>query len=526
MRKSSLLLGCALAAGLTSALADDAAAQEFSYKGYVMSDVRLTIPSVDMPSEVNGKKYEEVRFWRTDNTVKFTGGFSWDKVDVVADLSIVFSGRSDVYELETLRTRNTVDPYYFESDALYIRLSDFIFDGLDIKVGRQVIDWGSADRFNPTSVINGLDLEDYQDFGHRIPNEMINIVFAPDWEVESEDGDTPVFSEFQFQVVWVPTFRSNMVPESSEYVFGGPDQFRRFAKSQFLNNLVDLQEKFQEYNGTILYHVVVDEPSDSIENSQVGVRLGFSLLGVDLDFYAYRGYDHNMQPSTVKVEAVSTDPNVSNAIDQHIHKVGGSKGDRQALLDLMESFGTNGISTLTANTDVSVAYPRVWVAGFDFATSLDFAGGIGLWGELAFTFHDDVVIDLDINGHDFHDVQNEKGFFVKAVVGIDNSFTKWFYMNMQYIYGFVDEFGSNDLEHYLMWNGDFKAFNEQMLFRLSLVWCISDPSAMLVPMFSFKFWPNTELALGALIHLGEKDTTFGNRVTGPNYLYFQAKYSF
>ncbi|MBQ9816331.1 MAG: hypothetical protein IJM59_02530 [Proteobacteria bacterium] len=520
MRKSSLFLGCALAAGLSSsALMPEAQAQEFSYKGFILSDLRLSIPGQDMPKEV-----DSVRFNRMDNTVKFTGSFAWDSVDVVADLSLVYSGKSEVNELTTLQQRSKVDPFYFESDALYIRISDFIFTGLDLKLGRQIIDWGSADRFNPTSVVNGLDLEDYQDFGHRIANEMVNVVFAPDWEVEGEE--TPIFSEFQFQVVWVPRFRSNMVPESSEYVFGGPDQFRRFAKSQILSNLVDLQELYVKYGGSILYDVKVGEPSDAIQNSQVGVRLGFSLFGVDLDFYGYYGYDHNMQPRTVNVNAVSTDAAVSDAVDANIHLVAGNKEQRGYLMDLMESFGYDGISTLTAYTDVTVEYPRIWMAGMDFATSLDFMGGVGLWGELAFTIHDDVKIDLDINGTPLHENQVDKGFFVKAVVGIDNSFTKWLYMNMQYIYGFVDEFGANDLEHYLMWNGDFKAFNEQMLFRLSLVWCISDPSAMLVPSFSFKFWPNTELAVGALIHVGKDETTFGNRVTGPNYIYLQAKYNF
>ncbi len=520
MRKSSLLLGCALAAGLSaSAMTSTAQAQEFSYKGYVLSDLRLSVPGQDMPKEV-----DSVRFNRMDNTVKFTGGFTWDKVDVIADLSLVYSGKSDVYELTTLQKRDKVDPFYFESDALYVRISDFILDFLDIRIGRQIIDWGSADRFNPTSVINSLDLEDYQDFGHRIANEMINIQYAPDWEVMGEE--TPIFSEFHVQLVWVPRFRSNMVPESSEYVFGGPDQFRRFAKSKILTNLVDLQELYVKYQGSILYDVKVAEPDDAIENSQVGLRLGFSLLGVDINFYGYYGYDHNMQPRTVNVNAVSTDPKVSEAVEENIYLVGEDDEKRKGLMDLMESFGVDGISTLTAYTDVTVEYPRIWMAGMDFATSLDFIGGVGLWGELAFYIHDDVKIDLDINGTKLHENQADKGYFVKAVLGIDNSFTKWLYMNMQYIYGFVDEFGAKDLEHYLMWNGDFKAFNEQMLFRLSLVWCISDPSAMLVPSFSFKFWPNTEVALGALIHLGDDDKTFGNRVTGPNYVYLQAKYSF
>ena len=172
-----------------------------------------------------------------------------------------------------MRSRQKVDPLYFESEALYIRITDFILDGIDVRVGRQIIDWGSADRFNPTSVINGLDLEDYQDFGRRVANEMVNITFAPDWEVGGEE--TPIFSEFQFQVVWVPVFRSGLIPESSEYIFGGPDQFRRFVRSSTLKRLVDLQQAYVDNKGAILYDVKVHEPSLSIENSQVGVRLGF-----------------------------------------------------------------------------------------------------------------------------------------------------------------------------------------------------------------------------------------------------------
>ena len=515
MRKSSLLLGCALAAGLSSS----AMAQEFSYKGYVLSDLHMTVPGTDRPGDV-----DPVRFDRMDNTFKFTGNFSWETVDVTADISLTYTGKSDVYELETLRRRTKVDPIEFESEALFIRFSDFIIDGLDVRLGRQIIDWGAADRFNPTNPINGLDLEDYQDFGRRVANEMINVTFAPDWEIEGEE--TPVFSEFQFQVVWVPRFRSGLIPESSEYVFGGPNQFRRFAKSKVLNNLVDLQELFVDYGGSILYDVKVHEPGDSIENSQVGLRLGFSLYSVDIDFYGYYGFDHNMQPRYVNANAVSTDDAVSNAIEANIYKVFGTDDDRNALSTLLKSFGVPGISTVTAYTDVTIEYPRIGMFGMDFATSLDFLGGVGFWGELAFFFHDDVNLDLDINGATKRDAQVEDGMFLKAVVGLDNSFNKWLYLNTQYIYGFVDEFGDKDLEHYLMVNLDFKIFNEQMLIRLSSVICLSDPSAMLVPHISWKFWPGTELILGGLFHLGDDDSTFGNRVTGPNYLYLQAKYAF
>ena len=515
MRKSSLLLGCVLAAGLSCS----ALAQDFSYKGYIFSDLHMTVGGTDRPADV-----DPVRFDRMDNTFKFTGNFSWETVDVTADISMTYTGKSDVNELETLRRRSKVDPFDFESEALFIRFSDFVIDGLDLRLGRQIIDWGSADRFNPTNPINSLDLEDYQDFGRRVANEMINLTFAPDWEIEGEE--TPVFSELQFQLVWVPRFRSGLIPESSQYVFGGPDQFRRFAKSPVLNNLVDLQELFEGYGGSILYDVKVHEPDDSIDNSQIGARIGFSIYGVDIDFYGYHGFDHNLQPRYVNANAVSTAENVSDAIDANIYKVFGTDEDRAALTKLLKDFKREGISTVTAYTDVTVEYPRVDMFGMDFATSLDFLGGLGLWGELAFYFHDDVKLHLDVNGTTKNDVPIKDGMFVKAVVGMDNSFSKWLYLNIQYIYGFVDEFGENDLEHYLMANLDFKIFNEQMLIRLSSVICLTDPSAMIVPHLSWKFWPGTELMFGGLFHVGDDDSTFGNRVTGPNYLYLQAKYAF
>ncbi len=511
-------LGFLLGMGISST----AMAQEFSYKGYILSDLRFTVGGQDRPDDV-----APVMFDRSDNTVGFTGSFTWGKVDAVADIAITYSGKSEVSQLETLKSRNKVDPFYFESEALYIRINDFIVDGLDIRLGRQIIDWGTADRFNPTSVINGLDLEDYQDFGRRVANEMINIIYAPDWEVYGENGT--IFGDFHIQLVWVPKFRSGLIPDSSEYAFGGPNQFRRFVKSKTLYNLIDLQELFEEYGGVINYNsITVNEPDFNIKNSQVGLRVGFTLLGVDIDFMGYYGYDHNVQPKYITVAATSTRQDVQNAVDANIQYVGGTDEERDGLMDLMRSFGYNGIKTLTGNTDVIVEYPRVGVVGADFATSLDALGGVGLWGEVAFTFHDDVPVTININDGKaiIEDYQVKKGWFPKIVVGWDNSFTKWFYMNMQYIYGFVDEFGDNDIKHYLMVNTDFKMVQEQMLLRLSLVMNLTDPSAIFMPSLTFSFWQGMGLVAGGLFHFGEDSSTFGNRTTGPNYIFLQAKYSF
>ncbi len=510
------LLGLLLGASVSSA----AVAQDFSYKGYILSDLRMTVGGQDRPKDVPA-----VRFERSDNTVGFTGAFNLGKVDAVADIALTYSGQSEVDELDSLHFRSRVDPFYIESEALYVRINDFIIDGLDVRLGRQILDWGTADRFNPTNVINGLDLEDYQDFGRRVANEMININYSPDWEVLSDEGDT-IFADFHVQLVVVPKFKSGLVPESSDYAFGEPNEFRRFVKSQTLFNLIDLQELFLEYGGTVIYDVHVKEPDFNIKNTQVGLRFGFNLLGVDLDFMAYHGYDHNMQPKDVQVNATSTRADVQEAIDTNIHMVAGSKEDRDGLMDIMRAFSYDGISTLTGYTHVDVVYPEVWVVGADFATSLDWLYGIGLWGEISFTYHDDVPINIDINGTEIHEKQVDKGWFVKAVLGWDNSFTSWFYLNMQYIYGFVDEFGDNDLEHYLMLNADFKMLQEQILLRMSVVMNLTDASAIFMPSLSFGFWQGLSLVAGGLFHFGEDDSTFGNRTTGPNYVFLQAKYSF
>lgn len=518
MRKSSLLMGCVLAAGLVAPSIHEASAQEFNYKGSVTSDLRLTVPGQDSPADL-----DSVRFDRIDNTFRFTGSFTWENVDVVADLSATFSGKSKITTLESDHYRENADPLFFESDALYLRISDFIVDGLDIKLGRQIIDWGTADRFNPTSVVNALDLEDYQDFGHRVANEMINITYSPGWTVDGEE-DT-IFSDFQVQLVWVPVFQSGLIPESAEYMFGGPDQFKRYAHASTLKRLIRLQETYVDNLGTILYDVKLQEPDRAIENSQVALRVGFSLLGVDVDFMAYYGYDHRMQPSIINVDFQSTDDVLTDAINANIHLV--ADPDKfDSLVSMMQDLGPDHVSHLIGYTDVTTIYPRVWVVGADFSTSLDFMGGVGFWGEFAVTIHDDVKMDIDINGVKIKDNQVPGGAFFKCTVGLDNTFTRWFYMNVQYIYGFVDEFGSNDLDHYLMLNADFKAFNEQMLFRLSVVMQLTDPSAIVMPSFSFKFWPGTEIVAGALLHFGADDSDFGNRVAGPNYLFLQARYSF
>ncbi len=81
------------------------------------------------------------------------------RVKAVADVDFIFYGYSDVKDLDATLYRERVDPYYIESDAAYLDVYR-ILPHLDLRIGRQIVSWGSADKFNPTNNLNTLDFSD------------------------------------------------------------------------------------------------------------------------------------------------------------------------------------------------------------------------------------------------------------------------------------------------------------------------------------------------------------------------------
>ena len=51
----------------------------------------------------------------------------------------------------------------------YVQASDFLLPGMDLRVGKQRIQWGTADKLNPTDQIDAYDLSDITSFTERIP---------------------------------------------------------------------------------------------------------------------------------------------------------------------------------------------------------------------------------------------------------------------------------------------------------------------------------------------------------------------
>ena len=133
-------------------------------------------------------------------TLKISSDVS-DNVSFYGSLQGRYFDASKVAEFSDLQNRTDVDPVTFDIWESYISISSFIFQNMDAVIGKQIVEWGTADMLNPTSNLNPHDLSDPLDFSKRIPITMFNFTYYPPWD--------------QFnavQVVWIPAHKPALFP--------------------------------------------------------------------------------------------------------------------------------------------------------------------------------------------------------------------------------------------------------------------------------------------------------------------------
>ena len=413
-------------------------------------------------------------------------------VRAVGNLRLIFREFSSPNDFGALTDRTRIDPYRLESDALFVEFTDVATDGFDIRLGRQQIIWGSADRFHPVSNLNALDVEDPLLFGKVIANEMLSLRYRP--ELFFGDEDEPWFEEFGLEVVFVPFFKPAQLPQSAGLGFTDEGEQERRANTPLLKKLVDQQQYLSGIGWTFDTHPEVNLPERNLSNVMVGARMSFTMLGMDLGFSYFNGFDDF--PRGEKVESTVT--------------------------------GTHADSAL------SLTYPRVQVAGFDMATSLDWLGGLGLWAEVGWTFHDDlyrIVYTGPAIGINEVEKEHEKGSFVKATVGMDYSPASWLYINVQYLRGFLDEFGSDNLQNYLVAGMDIKLARDVVLIRMFNIFNLDDQSFVLFPALILKPWDSGEISMGSFLYSSsfpdsDPSRKFDSPAAGASNIFLKARASF
>jgi hypothetical protein len=456
-------------------------------------------------------KVEKRGFSRNENRLEFYFAYTPDRhLQIVGDIEPVFYGLPQAQELDDLATVQMLTPFHIESDAAYIALFDLV-PNLDIKVGRQIVQWGTADKFNPTNNINPDDLEDRPLFTEPIANQMIVVDYSP------------LDDKLWFQGVYVPMFYPALLPPSAAEGLKDPQTEVPYASEQDQAKVEHLQQLIVDSPGLepeVVAHVYM--PSRKFTTGQSAVKIGTSLGGIDMSMSYYNGR-HDI-PTPVDVQ--------SSRKDSTPEECGAAAGAAPT------------IPECTYRSDVTLIYPRMQVLGFDFTTQVPFLGDMGLWGEGALFFPQAQTFDIEfpvpvdvtsgsnddglanpVNGMSGVTVRDTP--FVKVTAGADYTFGKHVYVQAQYLRGFIDEFGAGHIGNYLVAGADLLFWGRHFVFRTFGVIdfptgkgdngsYVIYPELQLTPP-----WGSVTFHLGSFFLLGKPDTKFGQKATGSSIVFFK-----
>lgn len=407
--------------------------------GAVQSDVRYRL--FDVPA---GTWYQpltqEAGFVRNENLLSLDvraadpRGRVAGRVDL--DLALLGFAEQDL-DLLALTDRDRIHPFRLDAHAAFLEVRDLGLEGLDLRLGQQLVQWGKADQFNPTNNLNADDLEDPLRFGDQTGNLMARLDYSPrgNWTLTA---------------VGVPLFKPALVPASAPVGFAFTERLP--WEEDELRWRIQAEQAFaRDFAGypTVVQSAVVELPEPSLENAQVAVQVGGFVGLHDVAVSYYRGrYDFPVpvQNLTRQVEAPACNPDEpDDCID-----------------GLLE-------------TEVTLAYPRMQVFGFNASGEVPLGrlpppgyfievaailpeetriallqdnvsiAGVTVDGEYPYPW---LAEDAEVTEAD-RPVVVPAGLFLKWTVGFDYTFGRHVYLNAQWVHGLPDELGRGDW----LWEG-------------------------------------------------------------------------
>ena len=560
------------------ALADDELS--INIGGKIQSDLRFRTERKGIGDFYNRIELPEgpERNW---NMISLNTDASYGRFKAVAQIDFTLDGFSqDLQTVGDLYRIDKVEPYWFQVQSLYINAKDLFLDGLDLRIGQQVVSWGVGDQFNPTNLLNPDDLRDPLLFGKQAGNFMVK---ADYWLNE----------DIQFTGVMVPVFQPALLPRSAPLYtaaverlpFNDPALRHRIAAENatsagFMNTPVAVSNA----RPTL--------PETNFENMQWAYRMAGNFGGQDIALSYYYGRNDFPVP-----------------IANHTSL---KKGEQCDPADKTRCI--NGI----LQTEVTLAYPKMHVYGLNATGEIplswikDDLHGIGYRLEAGLFVPERTTIKLTQDALDLaipqpageydYDGDGKPGGrqpavvdptpFLKWVIGLDYTVGEHFYVNAQWVHGMVDEFGAGDFFHegwavrssdvtsnegdtvfqcalkktgetcarellhprigdYVVLGMDFKLMNNALLLRLFNILDVSgiyedrwdeaqqkrvrihhSPfsdegfSMVVYPEANYNFGNGLELAAGALLQLGKDYTKFGDSAVGGSTVWTRGKFSF
>ncbi len=370
-----------------------------------------------------------------------------------------------------LYNKGIVDPYNLEVKEAYIQLFGFLTKNMDIKIGRQRIAWGTADKLNPTDNLNPYDLEDVLDFGRHRGSDGLSFAYYFN-------------SDYSLQGAYIPFFEPANMPVGI-----------------FENVLTPAMEMPQDM--TLKgYTDQINMPAYNLgESSTAGLK--------------FKGF--------------------AGGLDFSLSYVWGRDGFPIGTYNTFIPVDTVG----GVNINSQLSFYRTHIFGADMVGSFK---GVGLWAEAAwFLPENKVVMTNDLSAlypmspvpiTQDTTVLNKEAY-AKFVIGADYNFSNGAYLNCQWIHGFINERGTDNLNDYFFIRFEKKFFEDKLkIAPLGGGFIVSDwndiennYAVVYVPEISYMATDNAEITISAAIFDGKGDNIFAN-FTNYNMLMFKMKYSF
>ncbi len=383
-------------------------------------------------------------------------------------------GIPSYFSSSALFNKGIIDPYNLEIREAYVQITGFLTKNLDLTIGKQRITWGTADKINPTDNLNPYDFEDVLDFGRHRGSQAIR-------------ADYYLNDNYMVEGVLIPFYKPANLPIG---IF-----------SNLMTQAIKLPTgmTLSQFNDSLF----LPEPNLK-EDMTAGFKFKGFLAGVDFSLSYIYGRENIPAASLVDITPVDANGNVK------IH--------------------------------TNLYFPRENILGFDFSTNI---AGMGFWGEAAaFMPTKDVTMTTNIhtvNPVTYQPVTITKDSilleknkpYIKYVIGADYTFGNGIYANVQYIHGFVNESGKENLNDYLFMRVEKSFFNDKLkISPLSGAFIVSDFSDLknnytyvYMPEITYNATENTQITLSTAIINGKGDSMF-SQLKDMDMFILKVKYSF
>ena len=408
-----------------------------------------------------------------DNTLdlKFEGTPSQD-VHFYSEVRLRSFGFPNVQQSADLqrREKDLVQPWGLEFREAYVDLYGFLSENLDLRIGRQRIAWGTADKFNPTDNLNPDDLEDIFNFGRHLGSNAIMATYY--------------LTDITFYGIYIPVFTPATMP------FG--DWARAFEPSLNLPSGVPIAS-FQD-------HISLP-PNKLSATSSFAFKVAGNLFNYDWSLSYFNGRD-----------------------------------DLPLISEILLNFGNTGNYY---DATINMTYPKMQVVGADLAGAI---GSVGVWAEGALFLPQKQYLYTstqlpNMGPRPLYRTNKEvildnKPYF-KFVVGGDYTFKNGWYVNGQFLHGFLHERGRENLNDYILVRIEKKFLHDALkIVPLGIALSINDWQQLKNqygvaggPEIEYAPADGLQIAVGAYIIDGQGDNLF-SKVKDFDEAYFKVTYSF